>query len=313
MILIVGNSSDQVPSVVNAVRDRTEEEVVIFKADRCLDGELLQYSNRNQSNVLEIIVDDDTIALDDVSAVWYWKPMLPGALRRQESEKEALFVYRQFLAMWRSIAHVCENARWVNDYYAVQQAEIKIAQLCVASRLGFTVPNTLITSCPNEVIEFWQRERGRVVMKLLSVSPVDNQAIFTTKVTRDVIAQIQRVRSAPTIFQAEVNKKFELRITVVGKSVFAAKVVHQDSLGKVDWRRGVTRFEEYRLPEKIEERCLKLCKELGLAYGCIDIIVTGSDEYVFLEINPNGQWEFVEHYSGMQIGAAIADLLLGGS
>ncbi|MEJ2669125.1 MAG: MvdD family ATP-grasp ribosomal peptide maturase, partial [Gammaproteobacteria bacterium] len=50
---------------------------------------------------------------------------------------------------------------------------------------------------------------------------------------------------------------------------------------------------------------------LGLNFGCIDMILTPDDEFVFLEVNPNGQWLWVEHSLGCNISGAIADKLIG--
>jgi glutathione synthase/RimK-type ligase-like ATP-grasp enzyme len=64
------------------------------------------------------------------------------------------------------------------------------------------------------------------------------------------------------------------------------------------------------LPAAIEEKCVALTQRLGLRFGCIDMIVTPEDKYVFLEINPNGQWRWVQELTGMPIAEAIADLLI---
>ena len=50
-------------------------------------------------------------------------------------------------------------------------------------------------------------------------------------------------------------------------------------------------------------------KSLGLVYGAIDMRRTADDRYVFLEINPAGQWLFIEQHSRQPITAAVAELL----
>lgn len=51
-------------------------------------------------------------------------------------------------------------------------------------------------------------------------------------------------------------------------------------------------------------------RHVGLNYGCIDMIVTPNGEYVFLEINPSGQWYFVQMKTNMDIASAIVDLII---
>ena len=56
-----------------------------------------------------------------------------------------------------------------------------------------------------------------------------------------------------------------------------------------------------------------MVERLGLCYGAIDMILTPDGRYVFIEINPNGQYLWIEQETGLPISAAICDLLMGGS
>lgn len=119
----------------------------------------------------------------------------------------------------------------------------------------------------------------------------------------------------PVIFQEYIAKKLELRITVVGSQVFACALYSQEcpSLeGRIDFRSNIhdIRHEPCQLPEEIERKCVLLVKELGLQFGCIDMIITPAGEYVFLEINPNGQWLWIQDRTKMPIAKAIAELLV---
>ncbi|MDQ3698554.1 MAG: hypothetical protein M3373_11110 [Gemmatimonadota bacterium] len=70
-------------------------------------------------------------------------------------------------------------------------------------------------------------------------------------------------------------------------------------------------YRPCQLPEKVEALCVELLTELNLCFGAIDIVRAPDGEYVFLEINPNGQWAWVEERTGLPISDAIADLLTG--
>ena len=93
----------------------------------------------------------------------------------------------------------------------------------------------------------------------------------------------------------------------MGNNIFPVEV---ESKSNIDWRKTKISLKEHDLPESIKEKCFQIVKKLGLRYGCIDMIITPENEYVFLEINPNGQWSFVEERTGMPIGKAIAHLLV---
>jgi hypothetical protein len=199
----------------------------------------------------------------------------------------------------------------------------KLHQLAIAGQLGFTVPRTLVTNSPKRFIEFYEECDSQVVSKHAAVLPAardgEDCMRFTYPVHRRNAAGYQSIRYAPVIFQEEIPKKLELRVTVVAAKVFSAAIQSQDSrFLRHDWRHyhdfGESKYySEHTLPEKIEGICVRLVEALGLCFGAMDLIVTPADEYVFLEINPNGQWLWIEQFTGLAIGDAIAELLIRGA
>jgi glutathione synthase/RimK-type ligase-like ATP-grasp enzyme len=121
----------------------------------------------------------------------------------------------------------------------------------------------------------------------------------------------------PVILQNYVEKRIELRITVVGERVFACAIHSQegDAATRVDWRNdiGALRHESFTLPPEIEEKCVALVRDLGLEFSAIDMIVTPDGEYVFLESNACGQWLWLERRAGLPIAGTLADLLTSGT
>lgn len=114
----------------------------------------------------------------------------------------------------------------------------------------------------------------------------------------------------PCIYQQYIKKKHELRITVVGEEVFAAAVNSQDfEETKIDWRRENLEFYKTSIPKHIEVKCIEIVKKLGLHFGAIDLILDKDDNYVFLEVNPNGQWAWIESQTELPISEAIIKFL----
>lgn len=196
----------------------------------------------------------------------------------------------------------------------------KLHQLAVAGRLGFTVPRTLVTNVPKRFLEFYEECEGRVVSK--SVTPLwttrdgEEHHQYTFALKRRSAANYQSIRYAPVVFQEEICKRLELRVTVVGEKVFPAAIRSQESRSlRHDWRHypdfgGSRYYFVYSLPAKIEKLCVRLGEALGICFGAIDLIVTPEDDYVFLEVNPNGQWAWIEDFTGLPISDAIAELLI---
>lgn len=307
MILIIGNSIDKLTTVVDEIQKISDKRVVLFKADKCLENESVGSSLINGRVKLFIDTDVQTIDLEDVKSIWYWKPVLPKVLRTIEPEANRIFIYRQFLAIWSSIASILSDKKWLNDYWKMIEAERKPYQIKIASEIGFTIPDTLITSNPDRAKDFWNHCQNRMVIKALMLNPTEDTMIYTNEVTEELMSKIERLKTSPVILQKLVQKKYELRITVVGDNIFPARV---ESKNKIDWRKSITNFISCDLPDSIKQKCFQLVKKLGLQYGCIDMIVTPDSDYTFLEINPNGQWQFVEEQTNMPISKAIARLLI---
>jgi len=129
------------------------------------------------------------------------------------------------------------------------------------------------------------------------------------------MSRIENVRSCPAMFQEYIAKRHELRVTVVGPDIFAAEIDSQaDDSTRVDFRRFALskRIPKHRpatLRRTLSERILRVMRRLDLEFGCFDIIIKPDGEEVFLEVNPSGQWHWVQRYTGLPIDDALAGML----
>ncbi len=263
----------------------------------------------------------DRIDLDTVGSVWFRRPREPRAhdevtdpaIREYVEQECEVFA----AALWDDL-----DALTVPGTRAdIRSAGRKQTQLRLAGRLGFELPPTLITTGPDEFLDFWDAHEGRVITKPLQRSWLirgdDGFARMAEPATTVDVAAAEAMRLCPLIVQAYVPKRVELRVTVVGTRVFAAEIHSQDSNHtRLDWRcydPATTRHAVHTLPADVARRCLLLVTELGLRYGAIDLILTPDGRYVFLEINPSGQWLWIEDATGLPISDALADLLRSGA
>lgn len=228
---------------------------------------------------------------------------------RRESWETLYGLYR---ALW--------DRRWVNPPHVDVAANYKIRQLHLAQQVGFRTPRTIVTNDPDEAMAFFHACGGRMVYKLMR--PIFTEEIvgeaygvYTTLITGDDLdANLDSVRMSPCLFQDFIAKEYELRVNVIGNYVWAAAIYSQDvEQTQVDYRLDATRCRHapVLLPPELEKMCLKMARELGLRMGNIDMICTPGGEYIFLEINPNGQWAWVEDYVGFPLTTALVDELLG--
>jgi hypothetical protein len=275
------------------------------------------YSSRGAlSSTLRI--GEDQIDLNSLRSVWYRRPQFPIEHREVVGNLVRSFVKHEckvFIQdLWSSLDCV-----WLPAAPSrLTPASLKGTQLKVAGSLGFELPPTLITNSKADLLDFYNRHNGNIVSKLASTAFIeifnDTFNRYTERVSKRDIAYASAIAYCPMIFQAYVPKRVELRITVVGKQVFAAEIHSQFSNHTSgDWRRYDnfhTPYFPHELPLHVEQSCVKLVEQLGLCYGAIDLILTPDDRYVFLEINPNGQYLWIEHTTGLPISDAICDLLI---
>lgn len=244
--------------------------------------------------------------LTQLHAMWWRRPQpfqLDPAVRRSQDRGFAVGECAALVAgLWS-----CLDAAWVNDPDRDEAASRKTWQLHLARTLGLRVPRTCMTNDPAEARAFIDAVGGRTIYKSFSATP------STWRETRPVgeveLGLLDSVRLAPVIFQEHVAGQ-DTRVTIVGDRVFAATIATGAGYA-YDFRvEENPTIDEHELPARVERRLLDLLQSLGLSYGAVDLRRTPEGDYVFLEINPAGQWLFVEHATGQPIAAALADLLV---
>lgn len=259
---------------------------------------------------------DRAVKLSHVGAVWLrrlWAPALPPEMNADDA---ATCAETSRLALHDTLLHLTPNARWVNPLSASMEAESKVLQLRVAHELGFDLPDTTLTNSAAWV-ERLRRREARLVTKLLVPLSYAMQAerfFYTSEL--DASAGLGGLKWAPQLFQPLVEKACELRVIVVGREVFAGAIdASRTERGKLDWRQleegdGVE-WTKASLPRAVERRVFTLMKRLGLVSGALDFIVTPEGRHVFLEINPAGEWGWLERDLGFDISGAFARALTG--
>lgn len=208
---------------------------------------------------------------------------------------------------------------WINNPRLSDRMESKIVQLREAIKLGFAVPRTCITSSKEMAEDFIASCEGRVMAKSLASSLIQGENhdyfVFTTLVQSLESATEEELKSAPSIFQEYLNPKRDLRVTVIGDRVYTVQIIGSNGDPIVgDWRilkKGIN-FTPFRLPAKVEELCATLIARNGLTFGAIDLAEVNG-EYYFLEINPSGEWGWLQAQVKVPVAEALADYLMAGT
>jgi glutathione synthase/RimK-type ligase-like ATP-grasp enzyme len=206
-----------------------------------------------------------------------------------------------------------ERPRWVNHPRSTYFAEHKPLQLRRAHLLGFDVPRTRVSNSASSIHEVAGGDT-RIVAKGLDtilLREPDREIFGFTQFHQVSALREGELRSAPVIFQEVLQEKLDLRVTVVGNTAFAVEITRHGKPINGDWR-CASKEAEYRpvkLPEDVEQRCVKLVNSLDLCFGAIDL-AQQHDRYYFLEINPTGEWAWLVDAAGLPVDKAVAELLV---
>jgi glutathione synthase/RimK-type ligase-like ATP-grasp enzyme len=261
----------------------------------------------------------DTSHFDNIQAVWYRRhrlPKMPPNLHDAHSEyslrESEWFLRGSVLSIGKT-----SDIAWMSHPAQLQMAESKLYQLTMAQKVGFTIPETLVSNDPLQVRSFFKFVEGELVVKPLRLGYFDygdhQTSVYTNKVEWEHLQNDSAIEVAPVVYQRLLPKRFDIRVTIVSERIFTVAIDSQSiESAKIDWRRTDTAnlpHAIHQLPDPLGELCLEYMSALGLTYGALDFVLTPTGEYVFLEINPNGQWVWLEDKLGLPISNSIASWL----
>jgi glutathione synthase/RimK-type ligase-like ATP-grasp enzyme len=300
MILIITHKGDYTADFVIDRLNKLEIPYFRFNCEDCL----------SQNIQLSFDTDKQLLSLNGITqfhSVWYRRTKSPSIPMREKSEY--LYLLNEVDTFMRNIFGMIK-AKWISNPYAIEKAENKFLQLSLAAQLGLSIPKTLITTNVNE-LQLFLNANKKSIIKPVSRSRIldsgnEEKLIFTSIIPDNVKETIDEFEVTPAIFQEYIEKDYEIRVTVIGGEVFSAKVDSQSNRdSSVDWRKKPLTFEKYDLPEPIADKCRRMLEHLELAFGAFDFIKTQNNDYCFLELNPNGQWVWIEKDTGYRISDTI--------
>jgi glutathione synthase/RimK-type ligase-like ATP-grasp enzyme len=320
MIIILSATPDTHADQAETLLKKRGVSYLRIDADRFSESNSIRLSNGEFS----IQWDGKQIPCDQISAVWLRKPFLwyqtyhdkteletiQSVLRQRESSD----LIKEFLLYLQR-----KNIYCINNFDTLESASYKLDQLSLAREVGLQTPDTLVTTNPDEIETFIKSHNDVSISKCIRTSAIKfgqiNKVLNTTEFT---LSKFQHMRprmsfDMPYLFQEKIEKQSEIRAIVVGERVFSGEILSQEhDEARIDMKKKSFYKMEHRvhqLPEEVEQKCIQLMKKYGIVYGAIDLIRTPDDQYVFLEVNSNGQYLWIEELTGMPITEAIIDLL----
>lgn len=275
-----------------------------------------------------------SVRIDNETRKWRWAIELRGTwhedvefrgvyLRHPEvapceevADEHRAFAQAEVAETLRSLWRIIPDHLWLNAPGRVWLASNKLLQLSVAGDLGLRVPQTLIGNAANAIRKVANgRPKGELVVKAVKHGFVEADGCTLLAGTQAFDLKDLEVegvsKTLPLQIQRRIRKRSDIRVVVVNGDVFATRILPaENSRSHIDWRldqlRGADLLHQpFTLPEDVEALCRDLPTRFGLRYSSIDLIEDHRGHFWFLELNPNGQWAWIEQLTGHPIRDAI--------
>ncbi len=318
MLLIVSNKTDLATDyLIVRLHERGVPFLRINTEDYLLSWDVC-FSIKESTTHVEIRKDgQESLLVGCLTGAYIRQPKMPD-LNMIDDDKE--FAKREVGEALKSIWRAIDDNIWLNAPRRLLLASNKPEQLTIANAIGFKVPDTYVGSSYERIKKFYEAHSGEIIAKAVKhgfdFDGCKARVAATQKIDEASLATIKCYATMPMIFQNHIEKEYDIRVIVVDSDVFATAIESQGcEETKTDWRLSdcyKIPLKQYKinLPQKIISLCLEITKKFNLRYSAIDLILGKDGAYYFLELNPNGQWAWIEQLGIHNIRDSIIDALV---
>jgi glutathione synthase/RimK-type ligase-like ATP-grasp enzyme len=278
----------------------------IVQSDRIAGSAALTWSNAEDRYAARVpTAAGEKLPVHDIDVIWWRRVGYPQQLPAYVTDPAHVDLINNDCRV--ALAGLLLNefrGTWINHPIASQVAGNKLVQLQAARRAGLRVPRTLVSQDPSMIRRFCDELHGRVVVK--AVSGTSQAPLLTRMLTAEHLASEDTVALCPAIYQEYIPGNCHLRVQCFGEACHAV-VISTDDL---DWRANLAvPIEVTKISAPLKKRLQTVLRALGLRMGIVDLKVNPGGEVVWLEINPQGQFLFVEGLTGLALTSVFADFL----
>lgn len=311
MLFILTNSDDATASFLVPALEKASIPFLRLDTDCLLPRIALSYRPAKP----QIRIDGRWYGPDDVGHIWYRRPEQLKDTRFDNSPEGnyTRSEWTEFIECF--FAHV-PKGKWMNFPACNAAASRKLEQLTTATTLGFRIPDTLATQDPEALRTFFKAHGGQIIVKPLATGYIERHAeekdslIYTNRVLGEHLENLQDLATCPTLFQRLIQKQCDVRITVVDGDIHTVALTAREKSGqqRCDIRRNNMSDVSYGkidLPADVERSIRVLMENYDLRFGAIDMVVSTAGVWYFLEINPNGQWAWLDMTASTNIAASF--------
>lgn len=247
-----------------------------------------------------------------ISVIWYRRLLLPPDTKVYEPA--AIPYVRHESRHFLEGVFYALPVPWVNPLHAVYIGERKLYQLKVAKECGFRIPETVVSTDRASLKKFVKKHEQVVCkpvysgLQLMPGAQGGGYSVYTHIFRPEHLEDEVGVRHCPTYLQQLIDKVADIRVTIFGERLYAVSI--KGKQGLLDWRRPGTKltYSNTRLSDEMTGACHRLLERLGLVYGALDFVIDHSGKYYFLEINPAGEWAWLDRELQLDMRRALVEL-----
>ena len=288
----------------------------------------------NESSTIHFFFRGLSFTEEDIEAVWFRRHAY--TFNQNDSEIDLIDGNSSYNLKGTNYEVVSQNLQQefntVRDYvfYRLQKKTIvlghwkenhenKLKVLDLAVKFGLNIPSSKVITRVKELNEEFDKS-SKLITKSLSYAPgifleelKTPISSFTTKLS-DFKDKVKSEHFFWSLVQKEIEKEIEIRVFYLNGNCYSMAIFSQSSKEtSTDFRNYDTnrpnRTVPYQLPEDIEDKLILLMNELQLNTGSIDLLLDKNDNYIFLEINPVGQFGMVSMPCNYFLEKRIAEYL----
>jgi glutathione synthase/RimK-type ligase-like ATP-grasp enzyme len=265
----------------------------------------LTWSSQLDAPALLPTFDDNTVDVTTLKAMWYRRTSTKQTLPDGADAAYQAHISSGIDKVLFGILLNGFGGRWVSHPLATRRAENKLVQLRAAQRVGLRIPSTLVSQDPALIRSFCAAHPGAIVKPVTAMRGAP--FAVTSVVSPELLDNDDVLALAPSIYQECIPGGRHLRISVVGDRCDGALIEAE----QLDWRLDLTvPFRPYRVEAELQHQLRAMLRELGLVMGIFDVKLTDAGDAVFLEVNSQGQFLFVEALCGIPLADQFAAFLV---
>jgi len=251
--------------------------------------------------------DGDWVDLSSFKVLWLRRPRSHQVIKYPVADEDSkTIIENDCSGGLRGLLAASFRGKWISPYEALIRGSDKIGQLSAAQAAGWQVPETLVTQSRTDVARFFERHaRNGIIVK--TIVGAEGPLLLTRRIVDPLAFDESTYEAAPAIYQEYIPGKRHIRLFCFGDRSLAASIDSED----LDWRPNLNvPISNWTVPDLVYGLAQKTLKSLGLEMGVIDLKETPSGELIWLEVNPQGQFLFLEPFTSLKLADNFADYLI---